>query len=272
MNDGAPVAKKNLSGGPRVAVLVLGVLLLTIGGVLLIAGPTLFRMGLVDLDVARNGIQHAAMWVMLGAVAAGLIGLLLAAIGRKHRAGIVAILLMIPAGMAAGSLYNRTISMAARPPINDVQTDWSRPVAFTETTLRERANVDAIRVRDDALVPEGQGKWSGMRYAEAQAAVYNDLQPLMVKQSVAEAAAVAVQAAERMGWLVTVNNPRGGIVEAVYHSPWYDLAGDVAIRMVREGDVTRIDVRSTSRLAGHDMGENAGQAKQIIDDMALQLR
>ncbi len=271
MSDGS-AARKNWSGGPRVAVLVLGLVLLAIGGVLLVAGPTLFRVGVVDLDGARNGVQHGAMWVMLGAVVAGAIGLLLSLIGRKHRAGIVALAIMIPAGMAAGSLYNRTVLIAALPPINDVQTDWTRPVAFTEATLRERAKLNAIRVRDDALIPEGQREWSGLRYAEAQAAVYGHLKPLIVKQSVAEAAAQAVKSAQRLGWQVTVNNPRGGVMEAVYHSPWYDLAYDVAIRLVREGDATRIDVRSTSRLAGHDMGENAAQVKQIIDEMALQLR
>jgi uncharacterized protein (DUF1499 family) len=175
--------------------------------------------------------------------------------------------------MAAGSLYNRSVSIAALPPIHDVQTDWSRPVAFTEEALRERASAGAVRVRDDAVVPEGNGRWSGMRFAEAQAEVYKDLvKPLTVKQSVAEAAAQAVKSAQRLGWRVTVNNPRGGLVEAVYHSPWYDLAYDVAIRMVREGEATRIDVRSTSRLPGHDMGENAAQVKQIIDELALQLR
>ncbi len=272
MNGSVAETKKNGSGGLRVAVLVLGVLLLVIGGVLIVAGPALFRMGVVDLDGARNGVQQAALWVMLGALGAGAIGLLLSLLGRKHRAGIVAIAIIIPAGMAAGSLYNRNVSLAALPPINDVQTDWTRPVAFTGQALRERAGVNAIRVRDDAVVPEGHGKWSGMRYADAQAAMYQDLKPLMVKQSVADTAAQAVKSAERLGWVVTVNNPAGGVVEAVYHSPWYDLAYDVAIRMVREGDATRIDVRSTSRLPGHDMGENAAQVKQIIDEMALQLR
>ena len=94
---------------------------------------------------------------------------------------------MIAAGMAAGSLYTQSSMKVQLPPINDVQTDWSRPVAFTETTLRERAKVGAIRVRDDALVPEGNGEWSGMSFAEAQAEVYIDLEPLMVKQPVAEA-------------------------------------------------------------------------------------
>lgn len=272
MSEGAIATRKNWSGGPRVAVLALGVLLLVTGGVLIVAGPTLFRLGVVDLDGARNGVQQAAMWAMLAAVGAGLIGLILALIGKKHRAGIVAFAIMIPAGMAAGSLYNRNVSLAALPPINDAQTDWSRPVAFTEQALRERAKVNAVRVRDDAVVPEGQGKWSGMRFADAQAAMYQDLKPLLVKQSVAEVAAQAVKSAERLGWAVTVNNPAGGVVEAVYHSPWYDLAYDVAIRMVREGDATRIDVRSASRLPGHDMGENAAQVKQIIDEMALQLR
>lgn len=271
MSEGV-ATQGNWSGGPRVAVLALGVLLLVAGGLLLLAGPTLYRMGLADLKGAREGLQQIALWLMLGGVAAGATGFVLSLIGKTHRAGIVAVLVMIAGGMAGGALYNREVSLSALPPIHDVQTDWTRPVAFTETALRARAKAEAVRVRDDAVVPEGQGKWSGMSFAAAQAAVYDDLEPLMVKQSVAEAAAAAAKAAQRQGWQVTVNDPRGGVVEAVYHSPWYDLAYDIAIRMVREGEMTRIDVRSTSRLAGHDLGENAAQVKQIIDDMALQLR
>ncbi|OYX47638.1 MAG: hypothetical protein B7Y90_12600 [Alphaproteobacteria bacterium 32-64-14] len=268
----AVTSRQDWSGGPRVAVLALGLALLALGGVLLIAGPALFRLGLVDLAGARSGVQQGAMWAMLGAVGAGLIGLLLALIGKKHRAGIVAVAIMIPAGMGAGSLYNSNVSQSALPPINDAQTDWTRPVAFTEATLRERAKVGAIRVRDDAIVPEGNGKWSGKLYSQAQAEFYIDLAPLIVKQPVAAATAQAAKSAERLGWQVTVNDPRGGVVEAVYHSPWFDLAYDIAIRVAREGEGSRIDVRSTSRLPGHDMGENATQVKQIIDEMALQLR
>lgn len=271
MSEG-DVTQKNRSGGPRVAVLALGLVLLVIGGALLLAGPALFALGLVDLETAGVGLQHVALWVLVAALGAGAIGFLLAIIGRKHRAGIVAVLIMIPAGMAAGSLYNRSVSAAALPPINDVQTDWTRPVAFTEATLRERAKANAIRVRDDALVPEGNGQWSGMRYSDAQAAVYKDLEPLIVKQGVAEATAAAAKAADRLGWQVTVNNPRGGVVEAVYRSPWYNLPHDIAVRITREGEGSRIDVRSTSRLPGHDLGDNAAQVKQLIDEMALQLR
>jgi uncharacterized protein (DUF1499 family) len=266
------VTAKTWSGGPRVAVLVLGVVLLAIGGGLMFAAPTLYRAGMVDLNGAREGLQQAAMWAMLGAVAAGAIGLLLSLIGKKHRAGIVAIAIMIAGGMAGGGLYNRHVSLSALPPINDAQTDWTRPVAFTEAALRERAKVGAIRVRDDAVVAEGNGKWSGMGFAQAQAAVYQDLAPLMVKQSVADTVAQAAKSAQRLGWQVTVNDPRGGVLEAVHHSAWYDLVYDIAIRVTREGEGSRIDVRSTSRLAGHDLGENAAQVKQIIDEMALQLR
>lgn len=272
MSQGAETAQKNWSGGPRVAVLVLGVVLLAIGGGLMFAAPALYRAGVVDLNGAREGLQQAAMWTMLGAVAAGGAGLLLSLFGKKHRAGIVAVAIMIAGGMAGGGLYNRHVSLSALPPINDAQTDWTRPVAFTEAALRERARVGAIRVRDDAVVAESNGKWSGMGFAEAQAAVYQDLAPLVVKKPVADVVAQAVKSAQRLGWTVTVNDPRGGVVEAVHHSAWYDLAYDIAIRVTREGEGSRVDVRSTSRLAGHDLGENAAQVKQIIDEMALQLR
>ena len=42
---------------------------------LMFAAPTLYRMGLVVSPAAREGVQQAAMWAMLGAVALGVIGL-----------------------------------------------------------------------------------------------------------------------------------------------------------------------------------------------------
>jgi hypothetical protein len=34
---------------------------------------------------------------------------------------------------------------------------------------------------------------------------------------------------------------------------------------------SRVDVRSTSRLAGHDMGENAAMVKQLLDEIVMAL-
>ena len=131
------------------------------------AGPMLFRMGLSSRNCARFDLQQAAMWVMLGAVGAGPgRARRWRFIGRKHRAGIVAVL-----RDDRRRAWRRAASTPATsrrrdlPPINDVQTDWTLPVAFTEAALKEREKAGAVRVRDDAVMPEGNGQWTGMPFA-----------------------------------------------------------------------------------------------------------
>ena len=264
--------KERKSGALRFAILALAVLLLVIGGVMLAIGPLLFRMGLIDLPTARGSFMQATMWVMLGAVALGVLGLVLAFVSGKHRSGIVAVLVTAAAGMSAGGIYSRAVvSRDDLPPIHDAQTDWELPVAFTEATLKERANAGAVRVRDDAVVPEGAGRWSGKRFSEAQAEFYKDLKPLMLNASVDVATRGASKAAERLGWQVTKSDPDSGVVEAIYRTPWYDLVHDVAVRVTPEGTGSRVDIRATSRMPGHDMGENAGLVRQLLNEIVLAL-
>ncbi|RYG31731.1 MAG: DUF1499 domain-containing protein [Burkholderiales bacterium] len=213
-----------------------------------------------------------AMYVLIGAVGIGLLGFLASLLGKVHRGAIVGVLLMIGAGMGAGTLYAQTKMIEQLPPINDVQTDWSLPVAFTEKALRDREHHDAIRVRDDAVIPEGNGDWSGLTFAEAQKRFYIDIAPLKVKQAVPQATVEAAKAARRLGWDVMLDSPPDGMVEAVYRSLWYDLVYDIAVRVVPDGQGSRIDVRATSRTNDRDMGEAATQLKQLVDEMALQLR
>lgn len=269
-------ARVNVSKGKvgmgRVVVLALGVLLFALGIVLLVAGPALFNMGLIDRDFARFELPGVAMYIMAAAGVIGLAGFIYSLIGKKQRGAIVGVLLMVASGVAGGNLYAQTAMKTDLPPINDVQTDWSQPVAFTEKTLREREHAGAIRVRDDARIAEGNGKWTGMTFAEAQKAFYIDIEPLKVKQGPADATLAAARAARRMNWDVMLENPPDGIMEAVYHSPWYGLVYDIAVRVTPDAAGSRIDVRSTSRTPDRDLGESATQVKQLIDEIALELR
>lgn len=263
MTDKVEAAARS-GGKGRVLVLALSVLLAAIGGVLLAAGPALFRMGAINRDFARFDLPDVAMYVMFAAVAVALVGLVWALVGSKHRAAIVAILVTVGAGIAGGNVYANGAMRHDLPPINDIQTDWTRPVAFTEKALKEREHAGAIRVRDDAVVPAGNGKWSGLSYAQAQQEFYKDLEPLSVKQSAPQATVAAAKAARRLGWDVLMENPPDGMVEAVYHEGWYDLVYDIAVRVTPEGQGSRIDVRSTSRTPDRDMGESATQVKQLL--------
>jgi len=272
MTRSSPGSVRNRSGGLRAAVILTGAVMLIAGVSLTIAGPALYRAGVLDLAVAREGLQQMAMFTLLAAAGVGTLAFLLAIAGRAHRAGILAVLLVIAGGMSGGGLYSQQVSLRALPPINDAQTDWTQPVAFTEATLRARAAAGAVRVRDDAVVVEGNGRWSGMTFAAAQAEVYRDIVPLLTEKPVADVVAVAAAAARRLGFRVTQSDPRAGVVEAVHDTGWYGLVYDVAVRVRREDRGARVDVRSTSRLAGHDLGENAALIKQLTDEIALQLQ
>lgn len=258
-------------GAVRVTVLVLAVFLLILGGALLALGPLLFRMRLIDLVTAMEGVQLVAFWCLAGAVGLGLLGLVTAFIGSKHRAGIVAVLVTAAAAMGAGSIYGREVSRDDLPPIYDAQTDWSRPVAFTEATLKSRADAGAVKVRDDAIVGEGNGRWTGMSFADAQAAFFKDVKPLLLNAPPADVTAAAARAMERMGWRVTNSDAAAGVVEGVFRSPWYELEHDVAVRVTMEGQGSRVDIRATSRVPGHDMGGNAMLVKELTDEIVLAL-
>lgn len=256
-------------GGLRVLVLAAAVVLLAAGVGMTFAAPFLFRAGAIDLATAMVSLQQWAMWSALAAAALGLVGLVLAFVGHKHRAGIVAVLVTAAGGMAAGQLYAGRLSRDDLPPIHDVQTDWSLPVAFTEAMLKQRAEAGAVKVRDDAVVGEGEGKWSGTPFAKAQAEFYDDIAPLKIPVAPAEATRAAAKAVERIGGAVTVSEVDAGVVEGVFHTPWYELAHDIAVRVLPDGNGSRVDVRATSRMPGADMGANASLVKQVLDEIVL---
>jgi hypothetical protein len=255
----------------RIAMLA-GALALEIGGSLILgAGPLFYRMGMLDLTAASRGVESWAMIVFLAAGVLALAALVASMVAKKHRSAILAILLLIAAGTGAGTLYGQSVLRAALPPLFDVQTDWSQPVAFSESTLRAREADGAARIRDDAIVPEGEGRWSGKSFAEAQKEVY-DLKPLEVKASPPDTTVAAERIAKQLGWNVMLSDPPNGQLEAVNYSFWYGLASDIAVRIQPAGQGSRIDVRSTSRIAGADGVANAGQVKEFIDELAFALR
>ena len=263
---------KGQGGGIRVAVLFGACVLFAASVALMVIAPFLFRWGFVDLATAMGALQKAALWSAVGAIGLGAVGLVLSFIGHKHRAGIVAVLVTAAAGMAAGGLYGRAMSREDLPPIYDVQTDWNMPVAFTEATLKAREKASAVKVRDDALIGEGHGRWSGMSFAEAQGKFFDDVKPAVLPGTLPNVTRAAAKAAERMGWTVTKTDPDSGVVEAVYRSAWYELVYDIAIRVLPDtAGGSRVDVRSTSRMAGHDMGEDAALVKQFLDEIVMAL-
>lgn len=268
--DGARVGAQ-ASGDKRGAhVIVLGLAVAVLIAALLVAasGPLLYRGGALDLDAARDGTQNLAGLMAAAGGGIAVVGLILSVVGKSSKGAIIGVIAILVAALLGFRIVGAMVQRSGLPPIHDAQTDWDNPVAFTGRALSQRDAEAAAPVRDDARIgPAASGEWGGMTFAEAQATFW-ELEPLHLNMPPAAATVLADEVARAQGWSVVLSDPPGGQIEAVQRSFWYGLPADIAVRVVDDEGGSRVDVRSTSRLAGGDMGANAQRIKVFLDDLA----
>src|SRR4051812_20439265 len=146
------------------------------------------------------------------------------------------------------------------PAIHDITTDPINPPRF------------------DALAPlrAGDGAnsavYAGLYSAEQQRQFYPDIEPIELEISVDRAYAIALQLVNKRKWLVIAERApqpprRIGRIEAVARSPIMGFREDIAIRVVPDGEDSRVDIRSASRYFESALGSNAARVKKFIDDL-----
>jgi hypothetical protein len=93
----------------------------------------------------------------------------------------------------------------------------------------------------------------------------NDVSEARVLQSPrAEAFGKARAAAERMGWEIVAADPAAGRIDAVATTPWFGFKDDVRLQVTAQGEASRIDVRSRSRVGRGDAGTNARRVREFL--------
>jgi uncharacterized protein (DUF1499 family) len=146
---------------------------------------------------------------------------------------------------------------AGVPMIHDITTDPNDPPAFVEA----------------ARAPENQ---AGVAYPPEneplQRAAYTDLAPILVKVAPADAYAAAQRAATAVGWQVVRSDPAAGTVEATATSRLFLFVDDVVVRVRPEGDGSRIDLRSRSRVGKGDLGANAARIRAYRSELGRSLQ
>ena len=181
---------------------------------------------------------------------------------------------------------------ASLPPIHDVQTDWSEPIALSESLIAQRRSDGALNeVQDDPTIAESaDGRWPGMggrRVAEVQEEAERErtvdgetvepaydrpIEPVYFDQSPGEIASYALQIAENRGWDI-FSRPETGqdvertTLEATETSTWFGFKDDVAIRIRAVEGATRVDMRSISRVGLSDLGMNARRVSTFMDEL-----
>jgi uncharacterized protein (DUF1499 family) len=146
------------------------------------------------------------------------------------------------------------------PPIHDITTDPIDPPRF-EALARLRSGDGA-----------NTAVYAGLYSAEQQRQAYPDIEPVDIDIPVDRAYAITLRLVNKRKWLVIDERPpqppRGiGRIEAVARTPIMGFREDVSIRVMPNGEDSRIDIRSSSRYFESDLGSNASRITRLIDDL-----
>ncbi|MGQ9426635.1 DUF1499 domain-containing protein [Gilvimarinus sp. F26214L] len=214
-----------------------------------------FRRGFALLRIANS----AALWVALGCGAIAFA--LFFTVRKRDRQGAMSLASMAFAGGVAAILAWQVPQSyrppEGTPPIHDISTDTENPPPFVDV-LPLRADAPNSHVYGDSpdLTPQ--------KLAELQREAYPDVQPRYFDQSREEVFARALEAVDELGWDLVAQSPEEGRIEATDTTFWFRFKDDIVIRIREEGDRTRVDARSVSRVGTSDVGKNAQRIREFF--------
>ncbi|MGH8083972.1 MAG: DUF1499 domain-containing protein [Lysobacter sp.] len=232
------------------AVLVLSVIA---AALLLVAGPGT-RLDWWDF---RQGFA-LMRWAAYAGLAAAVLALAMLLVPRMRRRGGAALVVALLLGLGVAWVpWNGMRQARQVPPIHDISTDTRRPPQFVAT----------LPLRADAPNLAGYG---GAEVAKAQAEAYPDLQTRQMGLPPAQAFERALATARDMDWEIVAADPASNRIEATATTLWFGFKDDVVVRVeadpsAPDGDGSRVDVRSVSRVGKSDVGTNAKRIRAYLE-------
>jgi len=217
---------------------------------LLLSGPGT-RLGAWDWQ-SGFALMRWAMYAGFATAAIALVMLLIPkARGAQPTVLVAAMLMGIMAGAPVISLRAQAGSL---PSIHDITTDTRNPPVFV-------ALLDARKAS-----PNG-ADYGGPEVAAAQAKAYPNVRPLLLPMPPQQAHVRALDAARQMGWEIVSSDPATGRIEATATTFWFGFKDDVIVRVGGQGNSSRIDVRSVSRVGKSDIGANARRIQEYLSKL-----
>ncbi len=219
--------------------------------VLLIAAPLGWRVGLWSYSLSlRIFLPYAGY----AALAAGAISALALVFGRGalgRRGLFMAVVGLVVAAGAAYFPWHWNNMRGVYPSINDISTDVVNPPTYS-AVLPARAAEDSVPIAYDAKTAAQQKK------------AYPDIAPAILPLAPSPAFTKALDAAKAQGWTIVSADPGTGLIEASQKSFWMGFTDDIVIRVAKDEDGSRVDVRSHSRHGRGDFGVNANRVRAYL--------
>ena len=233
---------------------------------------TIVRIGLVialinlllavGAPLARISMDIAPMKAFPVFIQTIRIGLLLAACGllftiisafMKHSPGVKSALAMIVLGILPLGSVIATVGPGRfnSPMIHDITTDMVNPPEFNKL----------MELRTPG---ENPLEYGGEETAVQQRTAYPDIKPIFTSLDHSEALTRAVEVAGTLDWTLINVDSDNGVIEAYDTTRLFGFTDDVIIRIQPDGNGSKIDIRSVSRIGLGDIGMNATRIRQFI--------
>ena len=148
------------------------------------------------------------------------------------------------------------------PHIHDISTDVKSPPAFHKATVLRHASHNTTEYPPSNIPQQQQA--------------YSHIQPLVVALPPNIVFSHIRVLIEKKGWIIHQADLEQGIIEASVRTAIFGFIDDVVIRVVaNEGEagkvLSRIDVRSASRVGVSDLGANAKRIDDLLRAVEQQI-
>jgi fatty-acyl-CoA synthase len=231
---------------------------------MILAGALGVRFGLIDWRVGVG--QLILDWpskLALIAVLGGIFAIFAAVAAGFRKYGLrAAFSLVLPLATLAALVWLKSYG-DGYPPVHDVATDWTQPIALSPALVRERGP-DAWPAEDDPIVPASAGAFMMRRVAEVNGETCPGAHPVPLAVPVDQAYARAKASVAAQGLDLFSDTPASGRLEATATNLWLGLKDDVVVRVTAAGTGSKVDVRSVSRGGVADFGDNCRRVTDLV--------
>lgn len=222
----------------------------------------------LGLGMLAGGAIVAALGLAVGTISC--LWSMAARSGQGLRTGMIAVIIgavvaFVPLRMMMEVRSNNY------PPIHDITTDTEHAPEFVAIVPLRGKDANSI-VYDDKFLPKNglAGEDGGKHFAEVQTEFYPDIQPVMVQNPLSQTFDKALSAAKAQGWEIVAALPEDGRIEATDTTFWFGFKDDVVIRLEEQGRLTKLDIRSSSRVGMSDVGKNAKRIRSFLSAFSAQ--
>ncbi len=189
----------------------------------------------------------AATVLALVAIIAGIIALIRKPLGLRRHA-VIGMIATLPVVFVAGWAINRGVS---NPFTHEVTTDLVNVPAFTKLTVRP----------DRFLGTKGgEAEWRSIH-----AKAFADIVPVRLSVPPAEAMAKVKTLIAARGWPIAAETADS--IEATDSVSPFKFKDDIVILVTPDGNGSRIDMRSISRVGESDLGFNVDRVRAFLADV-----